>query len=363
MLILLPILAIICAPALWLVLGRPRFLAKVGSDEEATIKVSVVIPARDEEINIGALLDSLNAQTRPAHEVIVVDDGSSDRTAEIAREKGARVISGKELPDGWNGKPWACTQGAEAATGDWYLFLDADTRLAPDALSKLVGAAWRNGGAVSVCPHHQVEQPYEELSVFFNVMMLAGVNAFGFCEEEACALFGQCLLISAEDYELVGGHESVKGKVLENFYLADQLSRCGVARECYVGLRAVWMRMFPEGFDQLYSSWMKGFAAGAGHAAARAIVFSSIWLTGAMLAMVGLFIAPFVGVTCAALCVTTYLLYVGQCLWVFRLAGSFSQWNAWLFPISLLFYQWTFFSALRAHKQGRKVKWKGREVG
>lgn len=97
-------------------------------------RVSVVIPARDEAARIGPCLDGLRGQ---GAEVIVVDDGSSDATAGIARAAGARVIDGAPLPDGWVGKSWALQQGLEAATGDLVVCLDADTRPRPGLLGAL----------------------------------------------------------------------------------------------------------------------------------------------------------------------------------------------------------------------------------
>ena len=110
------------------------------------MNLSIIIPARNEEQNLPVLLCSINAQTVKPPEVIVVDDGSTDRTAEVAREFGAAVIASKPLPDGWRGKTWACQQGAQAATGDLLLFLDADTWFAADNSAAESGCS---GGSVS----------------------------------------------------------------------------------------------------------------------------------------------------------------------------------------------------------------------
>src|SRR4051794_19181611 len=94
------------------------------SARPAPASVSVLVPARDEAARIGPCLEGL----REVAEVIVIDDGSSDATAAVARAAGARVLTAPPKPDGWVGKSWALQQGLEAATGDVVVCLDADTR-------------------------------------------------------------------------------------------------------------------------------------------------------------------------------------------------------------------------------------------
>ena len=97
--------------------------------------VSVIIPARNEEATLPAILASLRAL--PLVEVVVVDDSSVDGTAAVALSGGATVLTASPPPPGWTGKARACQLGADAASGDLLLFLDADTVLAPDALEGL----------------------------------------------------------------------------------------------------------------------------------------------------------------------------------------------------------------------------------
>jgi dolichol-phosphate mannosyltransferase len=106
--------------------------------------VTVVIPARDEELRIGPALAAL-ADDHQVAEVVVVDDCSTDRTAEVAAAAGARVVTGAPLPEGWVGKPWALQQGLEAATGEWLVTLDADVEPKPGLVGTLVKTADEEG--------------------------------------------------------------------------------------------------------------------------------------------------------------------------------------------------------------------------
>ena len=365
MLLVIPMLAALCSVSLHLMLGRPRYLTK-SAPGRADSRISIIIPARDEAHNIGLLLASIRNQTTAPHEVLVVDDGSTDNTADLARENGARVVTPPQAPDDWKGKTWACQQGADAATGDHLLFLDADTRLEPGAIEKFLHLANDSKRVHSVCPHHTVEQPYEQLSAFFNVIMIAGINSFGTLPPApgGPALFGQCMLISRENYDRVGGHSSVRNEILENFRLAARLETLGIPRENLLGRGTITMRMFPDGFRSLWSSWKKGFTAAAGQVAPRTLFLSSAWLTGAMFAVVGIGLAlmPSAGLIYRIAAVAVYLLYAIQCHRAFRLAGTYSIANAFYFPLGLLFYQTLFFTAVVGRRLGIKNQWKGRDV-
>ena len=115
------------------------------SPEDAPL-ISVCIPARNEERNIGRCVEALLTQTYPNLEIIVLDDRSTDTTSEIlsrlsATDSRIKVISGSDLPQGWAGKPYALTQAAAAAHGEWLCFVDADTFVTPDALMAVYAKA------------------------------------------------------------------------------------------------------------------------------------------------------------------------------------------------------------------------------
>lgn len=362
--IILPIIAMLCAPALWMVLGRPRYLRPVNKGTASDNTISVIIPARNEENNIQQLLRTLQAQELRPLEIIVVNDQSSDGTAKVSRQLGATVIDAPPLPAGWNGKPWACQQGAEHAVGDWLSFLDADTLLEKNAFRSLQHLSQDTSTVYSICPYHRTVRLYEQLSAFFNVLMLAGSNAFGMKDLDNPALFGQCLLISRQHYNQADGHRTVKDKVLENFHLSARLNELGIRRQCFMGKNTISMRMFPNGFNELWRSWQKGFSAGAAHTEPKALFWSSVWISGLMFTLVStpLALTTYSNTSYLVLTSIAYFLGVIQTIYAFRLAGNFSFVNALLFPIALLFYQLLFLASCVKQKCGTQTKWKGRNV-
>lgn len=328
-------------------------------------KISVIIPARNEQDNLKVLLPSIKKQSFAAQEVIVVDDQSQDQTAAIAEAHDYKVIRSKDLPEGWFGKPWACQQGANAAAGEILLFLDADVQLEPDTLARFAACAESSPDAViSICPWHRIEKVYEELSVFFNLLMTGGIGAFTYKGDKAAGigLFGQTLWISKRLYQKIGGHESVKKTVLENFHLAGDLERRGIERLCFVGKGSISMRMFPGGINELFSSWAKGFSSGANLTSALAMTLSILWLIGLMALSIIILMLPLAEKEAIPWIISSYLVVAALLAILFRRVGSFSWWSALLFPISLFFYQGLFAHALIRKSRGGTTQWKGRDV-
>ena len=310
----------------------------------STRDVSVIIPARNEEDRLPRLLTSLTLEA-PA-EVIVVDDGSTDATAAIAESLGARVIKSEALPEGWRGKTWACQQGAKQASQKLLLFLDADTWLEPGGLNHIL-SSYQGTGALSVGPFHAVERAFEDLSMFFNLNMVLGVVPN--------KLFGQMMLVDSACYHSAGGHEAVKGRVLENYALSDHFRSLGYPVRSLCGNGMLSLRMYPEGISQLIEGWIKGFAAGAKQTPASVLILSSAWMTGLSLVPIGWALdsrlMPWA---------SSYLAGVFSVALVMRRVGSFHWLSFLLYPIPLFFFYALF--AVSSLRSGKEVTWKGRVI-
>jgi 4,4'-diaponeurosporenoate glycosyltransferase len=342
------LILIVLVLGLWAVgfLLLPRLRScRAGGGRESAGELSVIIPARNEEHNLPLLLESLAAQAVRPREIIVVDDGSADRTAETARAGGATVITSKPLPDGWRGKTWACHQGAEHAAGGLLCFVDADTTFEPGGLARMLSCYV--GGAFSAGPWHAVKEAYENLSLFFNLNMVAGTVPGG--------LFGQMLLVDRESYRRVGGHEAVRGRVLENFRLAEHFRDSGIPVRSVAGRGVISFRMYPGGTKDLIEGWTKGFASGAGRTPRGTLWLLVAWMVGLMIAPIGLFAG---GMRPAWLMV--YLACAAQVGWFGRLVGAFHWYAAPVYPVPLVFFFGLF--ARSAMRSGKNVTWKGRDI-
>ncbi|HEU4657139.1 MAG TPA: glycosyltransferase [Capillimicrobium sp.] len=190
--------------------------------------VSVVIPARDEAARIGPCLAGLRGVDA---EVLVVDDRSSDATAEVARAAGARVIEGRALPAGWVGKAWALQQGLEAARGSWVVFLDADTRPKPGLVPALVELAGRFD-LLTAGPRFVCESAAERLlhpSMAATIPYRAGpADVDGWQPRPARALAnGQCVVVRREPFLAAGAWARVRDQLVEDIALARSLRAAG----------------------------------------------------------------------------------------------------------------------------------------
>lgn len=344
----------------WMLLGRLKTCRPAANYESiAARRLSVIIPARNEEQNLPRLLNSLRAQPVLPMEIIVVNDASTDRTAGVARELGATVLDAPPLPDGWRGKTWACHHGAALAQGDWLLFLDADTWFETGGLPAVLAEFSQRGGALSVAPFHQVRALHEQFSVFFNLIMLAGTGGFTLLGDRVppCGLLGQCLLIEAAVYHRVGGHSVVKSRILENFWLAEILRANRVPLRCRSGRGVFAFRMYPQGWREMMAGWIKGFAAGAGKTPLPLLLLVIAWLSGMVMATTGLWTGKNIGLD-----LVVYGLYAAQAGWLMRQVGSFHWVAALFFPVPLLFYFFIFARSLGRALRKKNVVWKGRQI-
>lgn len=280
--------------------------------------VSVLIPARDEERSLPALLESLQKQTWKNMEILVLDDASADDTLAIANNYAGQsmvpfqVKSGTLRPDGWLGKNWACHQLANSAKGDILLFLDADTCLSDHFITALVKNMYSYRlDFLTVWPHQIMKTLSEKavVSTVYATLITYLPTYYSYkaprwipflkLREKVKPLFaaacGQCMAFTRKTYDSINGHVSVKDQIVEDMKLARVVVKSGHIMRMFHGTDAIWCRMY-ETFPEVYQGFRKNFFAGYDF---RFLPFSSAWLLHIMVFLLppAIFITGLTGLT------------------------------------------------------------------
>ncbi len=281
--------------------GPPGAGAPWGTGDEALPPlVSVIVPARNEARNIVPCLESLVRQDHPRFEVVVVDDRSEDATAERARAvprgnaQVLRVVEGSDLPEGWFGKPWACRQGADAAAGEILLFTDADTTHGPDLLTRALAAMEEDRADVLSLLGDQEMGTFAERLVQPQVFALLGLRFHRLDRvvtpgrwTDAIAN-GQYILVRKPAYTSIGGHDAVRGEVVEDLRLAQELVRAGHRLSLRLARDAFSTRMYTS-LQEVVNGWTKNVAVGARQSSGR---LAPLALPGLLLFLAGVWLVP-----------------------------------------------------------------------
>ncbi len=332
----------------------------------ADLLVSILIPARDEAERIGPALDAARASTGVAVEILVMDDGSTDRTAEIVRQAGGadprvRLLAAPPLPPGWSGKVHACQRLAEAARGTHLLFVDADVKLVPEAAARLAAhVAAGDAVLVSGVPRQVMRSLGELLTVpminFLLVGYLPVARMRAGTRPSLGAACGQLLMVEAAAYRAVGGHAAVRGCIHDALMLVRAVRARGYRTDLVRGADLAECRMY-EAFAPAVLGFLKN--AREGMAKPVALPVWTVLLAGGHLLPPAL--------------LTTALLTGGP-LWIPALAlllslacraavtvhARESWWTVPLHPLTVLTALAIQWAALVRAGRGRPAMWKGR---
>jgi 4,4'-diaponeurosporenoate glycosyltransferase len=337
-----------------------RFRAMPSSLDPPASRTSVVIPARNEAGRLPGLLAGLDCDQL---EVIVVDDSSSDATAAIARRAGAHVVEASP-PPGWTGKAFACWTGAQHATGDVIVFVDADVEATTAGILAVGARAARVRGLVSVQPFHRTQRVYEQASALPNVVAAMGAGTGAPSAPQwwrRPAAYGMVLAVARSAYDAAGGHETVRGEVVEDLALARAVAATGAPVESWCGGEGLRMRMYGEGPRQLIEGWSKNLAAGAGTVPPLRLAFVVAWIAAcAQACVIGVNALLGAGTVPFVVAVGCYAIFAAQAVWFAGRIGTFRRGVLLALPVLVGAFGALFALALYKTLVRRSVVWRGR---
>lgn len=326
--------------------------------------ISAIVPARNEEAVIAGCIESLALQPEIA-EILVVNDQSNDKTAEIVRGLIAkiprlRLLETQDVPSGWVGKNHAVFLGAKEAKSPWLLFTDADAELQPGAAGRALQIAQETSAAlISFSPEQITQTWYEKALIPFVYSRLAKHFSYDDVNNPAspaAAANGQFLMIQREAYNAIGGHASVASEVLEDVALAKRAKAAGFRLWFASGQGIVRVRMY-RSFREMWQGWKKNLyvlVGGTPHAVFRELESAIPW-AALIIILLGIKIpfATFLGVCLLLLRQLTYGLEISRNQYPFKFIIYYVP--------AVALYAGVLWASYRSHLKG-KVEWKGREV-
>jgi glycosyltransferase involved in cell wall biosynthesis len=247
--------------------------------------VSVLIPARNEEENIKIILDDLLKQDYKNIEIIVFNDQSEDKTAEIVShfakpETRIKLINSEGLPEGWLGKNFACHNLSMSAKGDYFLFIDADVRVSGSIIFNAVDLSIQHKLAlISIFPKQIIKTLGEKITVpnmnyiLLSLLPLILVRKTKF--PSLAAANGQFMLFNSSIYKSINPHELMKSNKVEDIAIARLLKEKKHAIACLTGDETIRCRMYC-GFKEAVNGFSKNVTAFFGNSMLLSLFF---WAT------------------------------------------------------------------------------------
>jgi glycosyltransferase involved in cell wall biosynthesis len=323
-------------------------------------KISVIIPARNEEINVGKLLKALIKQSIEPHEIIVVNDNSTDGTASIVEQFSKKNQKIKLInlledpPEGWTGKSWALWNGVQNSSGNLLVFLDADVEPGEKAIEFLAQRHIESGDTISVWPYQRFEHFYEHLTLTANLLIVYSSKNFAFLGTKPVGLFGPVIFTSRNDYMETGGHRAVRDSILEDLKLGRLYLTYGKKLSNYLGDGLIKFRMYPGGIRQLLEGYAKNMASGSIFGGFWNFIMAFFWMFGIYLSIFKIFGSVWN--------ILIYITYIFIIFFLSKPLGDYRWYDFVFYPIHFLFFLIVFIFSIFETIFLKQVSWKGRKI-
>ncbi|HAJ95866.1 MAG TPA: glycosyl hydrolase [Actinobacteria bacterium] len=333
--------------------------------------VSVLIPARNEEKNIGRCLRSLIKQDYDNIEILVLDDNSDDATGSIVdgwSKKDSRIKSlrGEPLPSGWKGKSYACHQLSRKAKGDYLMFTDADTLHFPDSTSSAIAALLSNDlDALSIFPKQIMVTIHERMVVvFINLAIMAFMPLFLIKNTTNPILSianGQFILFKRKTYDSIGGHENVKTDIVEDVAISRQIKKCGFKFMIFDGRLSVYCRMY-KGFREVVRGFSKFIFASMNYSITKMVAVISLvmilFLIPLILFPIGSYMIRWPLIINVNLLIQISIILTIRIVMTFRFRSRIM--DIVLHPLSMFYIMILSVNSVYQAKYGKGIYWKDR---
>ena len=338
------------------------------------VPLSVIIPARNESAQIATVLESVLASTYTPLEVLVVDDRSTDDTAQkvaaiAATDTRLRLVPGSALPRGWYGKPWACQQGADAATGEILLFTDADTKHHPELLARAVSMLQQSKADLLTVAPRQLVVSFWERVIMPQVWVMLGLRYHPSSVNKATRPWGvvangQFMMFGRANYDAIGGHTAVRSEVVEDLAMAQRVVATGKKLYFVFAYDLMETRMY-QTLGQVVEGWSKNVFIGSRISLGENPVLR--FIAPLLMALNALFwLVPPIVLLCAVVGLTSALLVPAAVATVLSLVFwsliSFGMqvpmWYGAVYPLGAGMFLWIM--ARSAWRGTRRVEWRGR---
>ena len=363
MLISIGLLAVILAVTLFNATTAPMLKKSVGLQNYP--RVSVLIPARNEEANVGDCIKGFLSQNYDNFEIHVLDDQSTDRTGAIIEKFGeqypiVQAIHGKPLPAGWHGKNWACHQLSQHADGEILIFTDADNRPAPNAIANTIAYMQKlELGLLSAFPEKVTGTLAEKLVVpVVDMFVYAGLPlwlTYFSRFPSLAAASGLWIAFTREAYQLIGGHQAVSNQIVEDVELSRLAKKRGIKILTSAGTRVVSCKMY-HSFKEVWDGFSKNLFGLVGYKMIPFFILVLGLFTMCVLPYITVWFAPLRGLAIVAIVMNIVI----RMVLALKYRHPFFT-SVILHPLGILLTLLIGINSFCQVRSGR-LQWKGRQI-